>query len=299
MNSDRRNSMRFSVAPSRVKAQLRVGKDTYKAELLDESMAGFAVAVEIPRRKLGEQGFVSESECPLFGEIARLKVSGHSEYEVQIISIVPREDDSVSATKSRICLRLGTRVVREIYGEDRNSVGRNLRLVAAMMVAMLFSLYCTAQSFSGQLAAMMPNTELAWGEMLEQWQILGSDERSWRKEIAHATRNGYVVPNTEEMTKLIEFSKSLPTLHRVEKVMLFQQDSPFLKQLNLTADQLLAVRKIAMEAQLAMEQLWMQFKSEQEAFGEELANLLVELETRILANLSPAQAKMWMHAQFG
>ncbi|WP_144977477.1 hypothetical protein [Bremerella volcania] len=291
--------MRFSVAPSRVKAQLRVGKDTYKAELLDESMAGFAVAVEIPRRKLGEQGFVCESDCPLFGEIARLSVTGHSEYEVQIISIVPREDESVSATKSRVCLRLGTRVVREIYGEDRNSVGRNLRLTAAMGLAMLFSLYCTAQSFSGQLASMVPSAELAWGNMLEQWQTLGSGERSWRKEIAHATSHGYVVPNSEEMTKLIEFSKSLPTLHRVEKVMLFQQDSKFLQQLNLTADQMLAVRKIAMEAEAAMEQLWLQLKHDQEVFAEQLSILLVELETRILANLNSEQAKMWMHAQFG
>ncbi|PQO31355.1 hypothetical protein C5Y96_13525 [Blastopirellula marina] len=299
MNSDRRNSMRFSVAPSRVKAQLRVGKDTYKAELLDESMAGFAVAVEIPRRKLGEQGFVCESDCPLFGEIARLTVSGHSEYEVQIISIVPREDDSASATKSRVSLRLGTRVVREIYGEDRNSVGRNLRLVAAMGLAILFSLYCTAQSFSGHLASMVPTTELAWGDMLEQWKILGSGERSWRKEIAHATSHGYVVPNTPEMTELIEFSKALPTLHRVEKVMLFQQDSQFLQQLNLTAEQTLAVRKIAMEAAAAMEQLWMQLKHEHQAFEQQLGILLVELETRILANLSSTQAKMWMHAQFG
>lgn len=291
--------MRFPISPSRVKAQLRVGKDTYKAELLDESMAGFAVGVEIPRRKFGEQGFVCESECPLFGEIARLSVMGHSEYEVQIISIVPREDESASATKSRICLRLGTRVVREIYGEDRNSVGRNLRLMAAMVLAMLFSLYCTAQSFSGQLAAMVPTAELAWDDMLQQWQTLSSGERTWRKEIAHATHHGYVVPNTEEMTKLIEFSKSLPTLHRVEKVMLFQQDSKFLQQLNLTADQMLAVRKIAMEAGAAMEQLWLQLQNEKQAFEQELAILLVELETRILANLNPNQAKMWMHAQFG
>lgn len=299
MSSDRRNSMRFSVAPSRVKAQLRVGKDTYRAELLDESMAGFAIAVEIPRRKLGEQGFVSESECPLFGEIARLKVSGHSEYEVQIISIVPREDGSASTTKSRVCLRLGTRVVREIYGEDRNSVGRNLRLVAAMLLAMVFSVYCTAQSYSGQLAAMMPTGELAWGEMFQEWQPFGSKERSWRKEIAHAQNHGYVVPKSEEMAKLIEFSEALPTLHRVEKVMLFQQDNAFLQQLKLTADQTLAVRKIAMEAAAAMEQLWMQLKHEQEAFQQQLASLLTELETRIMANLSPTQAKMWMHAQFG
>lgn len=299
MNSDRRNSMRFSVAPTRVKAQLRVGKDTYKAELLDESMAGFAVAVEIPRRKLGEEGFVSESECPLFGEIARLSVSGHSEYEVQIISIVPREDDSASATKSRISLRLGTRVVREICVEDRNSVARNLRLMTAMSLAILFSLYCTAQSFSGHLASVVPSTELAWGEMLEQWKNLGSGERSWRKEIAYATSHGYVVPNTPEMAELIEFSQALPSLHRVQKVMLFQQDSKFLQQLNLSAEQTLAVRKISMEAAAAMEQLWMQFKHEQEAFQQQLGSLLVELETRILANLSPDQAKMWMHAQFG
>ncbi|WP_207396172.1 hypothetical protein [Bremerella alba] len=291
--------MRFSVVPSRVKAQLRVGKDTYKAELLDESMAGFAVAIEIPRRRLGEQGFVCESDCPLFGEIARLNLMGHSAYEVQIISIVPREDESASATKSRICLRLGTRVVREIYGEDRNSVGRNLRLMAAMVLAVLFSMYCTAQSFSGQLAAMVPTVELAWDDMLQQWQTLRSGERNWRKEIAHATSHGYVAPNTDEMTKLIDFSRSLPTLHRVEKVMLFQRDSKFLQQLNLTADQMLSVRKISMEAEAAMEQLWLQLKHEKQVFEEQLAILLVELETRILANLSPSQAKMWMHAQFG
>jgi len=299
MSSDRRNSMRFSVAPTRVKAQLRVGKDTYKAELLDESMAGFAVAVEIPRRKLGEEGFVCESDCPLFGEIARLSLTGHSAYEVQIISIVPREDNSASATKSRVCLRLGTRVVREIYGEDRNSVGRNLRLVAAMVLAVLFSLYCTAQSFSGQLAAMVPTVELAWDDMLQQWQSLSSGKRTWKKEIAYASSHGYVVPNTEEMTNLIEFSKSLPTLHRVQKVMLFQRDSKFLKQLNLTADQMLAVRKIAMEAEAAMEQLWIQLKHDKQVFQEQLATLLVELETRIMANLNTDQAKMWMHAQFG
>lgn len=291
--------MRFSVAPSRVKAQLRVGKDAYKAEVLDESMAGFAIAVEIPRRKLGEQGFVCEADCPLFGEIARLILSGHSAYEVQIISIVPREDDSVSTTKSRVSLRLGTRVVREIYGEDRNSVGRNLRLMAAMALAVIFSIYCTAQSFSGQLASMVPSADIAWNDMVKQWQMLGSSERSWRKEITHATSHGYVVPNTEEMTKLIEFSKSLPTLHRVQKVMIFQQDSKFLQQLNLTADQVLSVRKISMEASAAMEQLWMQLKHDKQVFEERLAILLVELETRILANLNPTQAEMWMHAQFG
>ncbi len=299
MTSDRRNSMRFSVAPSRVKAQLQVGRDTFKAELLDESMAGFAVAVQIPRRKLGENGFVSESECPFFGEIARLSIAGNSEYEVQIISIVPREDESASATKSRVCLRLGTRVVREIYERHRNSLGRNLRLVTSLVLALGISFYYNASAISGQFSQLMPSAEVAWEDFVEQLKEFQSEERTWRKEIAHASSHGFVVPETEEMTKLIQFSKSLPTLHRVEKVMLFQQDSPFVKQLNLSADQLLAVRKIALEAGAAMEQLWQRMQHEKEAFQENLTELLLEVETRILANLTPEQAKMWMHAQFG
>lgn len=299
MTSDRRNSMRFSVAPSRVKAQLQVGRDTFKAELLDESMAGFAVAVQIPRRKLGENGFVSESECPFFGEIARLSIAGNSEYEVQIISIVPREDESASATKSRVCLRLGTRVVREIYERHRNSLGRNLRLVTSLVLALGISFYYNASAISGQFSRLMPSAEVAWEDFVEQLKEFQSEERTWRKEIAHASSHGFVVPETEEMTKLIQFSKSLPTLHRVEKVMLFQQDSPFVKQLNLSADQLLAIRKIALEAGAAMEQLWQRMQHEKEAFQENLTELLLEVETRILANLTPEQAKMWMHAQFG
>lgn len=299
MNADRRNSMRFSVSPNRVQAQLRVGRDCFKAELLDESMAGFAIGIDIPRRKLGEKGFTCESECPLFGEIARLNIIGNCEYEVQIISIVPREDESASATKSRVCLRLGTRVVREICGEERNSMGRNLRLSVAMAVAMLFSMYCTAQSFSGQLAGIIPQAEVAWGDLLQGWNDVQSGERQWRKEIAHATEHGFIVPNTQEMSELIAFAETLPALHRVQKVMLFQQDSPFLKQMNLTPHQLLAVRKIALHAGAEMERLWQELKNNQEIFQERLVVLLVEIETRILANLTPSQAEMWMQAQFG
>ena len=297
MKADRRNSMRFSVAPTRVKAQLRVGRDTFKAELLDESMSGFAVAVEIPRRKLGEQGFTCESECMLFGEIARLCIVGHSDYEVQIISIVPREDDSASATRSRVCLRLGTRVVRELYEDDRNSLGRNLRLIGAMVLAMVFSLYCTAHSFSGQVAGLMPQVEVVWSDLVAQFSSAQGPERVWRKEIAHAKTHGYVVPNTPEMTELIAFTQTLPTLHRVEKLMLFQQDTPLLAQMDLTPHQVLSVRKIALEASAEMERLWLQLKHDAEAFQAKLAEVLIETETRILANLTSNQAQMWVNAQ--
>ncbi len=291
--------MRFAVAPTRVKARLQVGRDWYKAELLDESMAGFALAVEIPRRKLGEKGFTCEAECPFFGEIARLAIEGNSQYEIQIISIVPREDESSSATRSRVSLRLGTRVVREIYMEDRNSLGRNMRLIAAMVVATLFSLYCTAQSYSGQLAAMIPQAQTAFGQISTLWSDANATERVWKLEIARATAHGFVVPGTKAMDSLLALTQSQPSLQRVQKVILFQQDSPFLQQMNLSTGQLREVRKIAMEASAEMEQLWQQLQNNQEAFQQRLAELLVILETRILANLTPAQAEMWIHAQFG
>lgn len=291
--------MRFVVAPTRVKARLQVGRDWYKAELLDESMAGFALSVEVPRRKLGENGFTCESECSFFGEIARLAIEGQTQYEIQIISIVPREDESSSSTKSRVSLRLGTRVVREIYQEDRNSLGRNLRLITAMVVAVIFSFYCTAHSYSGQLAAMVPQAESALGQLSSLWSGSNSPQRIWKREIAHATAHGFVVPGTPAMDSLLAVTQSQPSLQRVQKVILFQQDSPFLQQMNLTSGQLREVRKLAMEASAEMERLWQQLQNNQEIFQQRLSELLVNLETRILANLTPAQAELWIHAQFG
>lgn len=299
MNADRRNSTRFAVAPTRVKARLQVGRDVYKAELLDESMAGFALSVEVPRRKLGENGFTCEADCPFFGEIARLSIEGNSQYEIQIISIVPREDESSSATRTKVSLRLGTRVVREIYQEDRNSLGRNLRLIGAVAVAVIFSFYCTAHSYSGQLAAMVPQAETALAQISSLWSGGNSPERIYRKEIAHASAHGFVIPGSDAMNDLLALAQKQPSLHRVQKVMLFQQDSPFLDQMNLSTLQLREVQKIALEAGAEMERLWKQLRNNQEIFEQRLGELLVNLETRILANLTPAQAEMWMHVQFG
>ncbi|PQO31696.1 hypothetical protein [Blastopirellula marina] len=290
--------MRFAVAPTRVKARLQVGRDWYKAELLDESMAGFALSVEVPRRKLGENGFTCEAECPFFGEIARLAIEGHTQYEIQIISIVPREDESSSTTKSRVSLRLGTRVVREIYQEDRNSLGRNMRLITAMAVAVIFSFYCTAHSYSGQLAEMLPQAESALGQLSSLWSGSNAPQHVWKREIAHATAHGFVVPGTPAMDNLLALTKTQPSLQRVQKVILFRQDSPFLQQMNLNPGQLHEVRKIAMEASAEMERLWQQLQNHQEIFQQRLSELLVLLETRILANLTPAQAELWIHAQF-
>ena len=288
--------MRFPVTPARVKAQLRVGKDTFRAELLDESMSGFAISVEVPRRKLGEKGFTCESECPLFGEIARLNLNGHGSYEVQIISIVPREDDSASTTRSRVTLRLGTRVVRELYEDERNSMGRNLRLVAVIVLAMVVSLYCTAQTFSGQLAGIVPNVEFAWQDFLHFGDGESSD-RNWKKEIAYATANGYVVPNTPQMDSMIAISRKLPALNRVQNILIFEQDHPLINQMNLSPEQLLSIRMIALEAEAEMERLWAQMKHQQELFREKLIILLEKLETRILANLTPLQAQLWLQPQ--
>ncbi|MBI1248543.1 hypothetical protein GC197_11975 [bacterium] len=260
-------------------------------------MSGFALAVEVPRRKLGEKGFTCESECPLFGEIARLNLVGHSTYEVQIISIVPREDDAASATRSRISLRLGTRVVRELYEEERNSMGRNLRLVAVIVLAMLVSLYCTAQTFSGQLAGIVPNVEIAWQDILQDVGVGTSGDRTWRKEIAFASKNGYVVPNTPQMEKLIAISRKRPALNRVQNILVFEQDHALVNQMNLSPEQLLSIRMIALEAKAEMERLWAQMKHQQDVFREKLVLLLERLETRILANLTPTQAELWLQPQ--
>lgn len=297
MTTDRRHIMRFPVAPTRVKARLQVGRDTYKAELLDESMAGFAVSVEIPRRKLGENGFTCESECPLFGEIARLAIEGNSQYEVQIISIVPREDESSSATRSKVALRLGTRVVREVYAEDRNSLGRNLRLLAATVLATLFSFYCTAHSFSGQLAAMVPQAEFSLADISTLWSGDEAGKPSFKREIANAKAHGFVVPGTDQMNQLLAVTQAQVPLQRVHKVLLFQQDNPILAQLNLSPNQLREVRKIAMEASAEMERMWQQMQNQQELFHQQLNQLLVTLETQILANLTPTQANMWVQIQ--
>ncbi|RCS40629.1 hypothetical protein DTL42_24985 [Bremerella cremea] len=291
--------MRFAVTPTRVKARLQIGRDWYKAELLDESMAGFALSVEIPRRKLGEKGFTCEAECPFFGEIARLSIDKHSQYEIQIISIVPREDESSSSTRSRASLRLGTRVVREIYQEDRNSLGRNLRLTAVLVLATLFSFYCTAHSYSGQLAAMIPHAEASFGQLSAFWPNANSPQRVWKHEIAYATTHGFVIPGTPEMDHLLAISQSQTSLQRVQKLLLFQQDSPFLRQMNLNPSQLREVRKIAMEAHAEMQGLWQQLQNHHEILQQQLTELLVTLETRILANLTPVQAEMWTHAQLG
>lgn len=286
--------MRFPVTPSRVKAVLKVGRDCLKAELLDESVAGFAVAVEVPRRRLGESGFTSESECDLFGEIGRLEIVGHSDYEVQIISIVPREDQSASTTRSRVALRLGTRVVREIYQEDRNSLARNLRLSAAIVLAMAVSLYCTAKSLSGQVGTLVPSVELSMGQLGQWWNLPDSPQRNWKHEIAYASQRGYIVPESTQMRQLLDFAQKQPPLQRVERVFLLQKEAPLLEQMKLDSEQLLAVRQIALETQAEIEWLWNQLQDETHLFQQRLGQLLTEVETRILAHLSLPQARIWL-----
>ena len=296
MKPERRSSTRFPVTPSRVKAELRIGRETFKAELLDESMSGFALILDIPRRRLGEQGFTTEADCDLFGEIGRLNVLGHSEYEVQIISIIPHTDESASATRSRVSLRLGTRVVREIYAEDRNSLGRNLRLSAAILLAMCVSLYCTARTFSGQIATILPTASIHVGQFAQLWDSSETYETKWSKHITHATENGYVVPGSQEMTRLLSIAEQQPVLRRVQRVMSLQKETQLLSELGLSPDQLLAVRQIALEAQAQMEHLWKTLQAETDVFQERLTALLAEVETKIVANLTASQAQLWMQA---
>lgn len=288
--------MRFPVTPSRVKAELRIGRETFKAELLDESMSGFAVVIDVPRRRLGEQGFTVEADCDLFGEIGRLNVLGYSDYEVQIISVVPREDDTASATRSRVSLRLGTRVVREIYAEDRNSLGRNLRLSGAIALAMCVSLYCTARTFSGQIATILPAASIHVEQFAQLWDSTETYEKKWGKQITYSTTNGYVVPGSQEMTRLLSLAEQQPTLQRVQRVMSLQTETKVLAELGLSPDQLLAVRKIALEARAHMEHLWKTLQAETHVFQEQLTVLLAEVETKILANLTADQAQLWMQA---
>jgi len=293
MSAERRNSIRFPVAPTRIDAEIEVGKDVFQAQLLDESMAGFAVAIEVPRRKLGAGGFTSEAECYLFGEIARLRIAAGSCYEVQIISIVPRDDSINSSTRSRVSLRIGTRIVREIPNEHRNSWGRNLRLSAVILLALTVSAFCTMRTFSGQLLAMIPETEFQLADLANFLEP--NADKNWNAEIAHARQHGYVVPGEPQMMEFLATTDSQPALHRVQRIFQFQENHPFLKRLNLSQDQELALRQIALESSAKMEFLWQEMQTQLDRFEQELVELLVELETKIFANLTPEQAKIWVH----
>jgi len=191
-------------------------------------------------------------------------------------------------------LRLGTRVVREIQEESRNSVGRNLRLITCIILALGISLYSTSQSLSGMIRDSLPNLEMALIELPEIWQTEQRVEREFQHEVALAEKNGFVVPGGETMSEFLEFTTAQPCLKRVEQVLAFHHDNRLTERLNLSAEQTERIQKIALEAGAKMEQMWQSMQNRLDVFEEKLLLYLAEVETRILANLTPQQAQQWL-----
>jgi hypothetical protein len=97
--SDRRQSQRFTSSEERSEAQLKVGDETIRARVLDESASGFALQVEQhPGVYEGEIVWLMASGCWTKARVARVKPADEG-IEIGLSRIVETQEVEPPAKK--------------------------------------------------------------------------------------------------------------------------------------------------------------------------------------------------------
>ncbi|MEX0794295.1 MAG: hypothetical protein WD045_14260 [Pirellulaceae bacterium] len=295
MTTERRRTTRTAAEQQATSATLLIGNDRFHVEMLDQSLAGFSMAIAVPRRRLGAEGFKDERECFLFGEIGRLVIDNLVAYELQILNVNPRDNGVQSiGPRGKVNLRLGTRIIREIPVGHVRSPGSTLRICAALLLAICFSGYCTARALSDQLPSLSVRApSIEWPQLATLWEPTDSQPKLPPQEIAQAKARGFILPGTDSMQRFtVELSRR-STLDRVEQLLVLREPV-ILESLQLDEWQHKALFQLMLEAEAEMNRLWKQLENHQEIFQERLGQFIELVEMRVLAHLTPEQAQAWI-----
>lgn len=293
MAVDRRTSIRFPVMPENVNGRLVLGKEEFRVRLLDESMAGFAIELEVAKTRLQTVNPEHEEEFFLFGEIAQL-ILNNSAFEVQVTSVGfknPTAERRLPPTKA--LLRVGVRIIREISAVEFHRAARR-RAAAIIFVAAAVTFGVTLSMFKDQILS-----------------AAGSEDPTFQGLIAQMSRDwslGHPTPQTprydglqvlasqgQQLHLYAQQLKDAPMPRRVQRITALSTPELW-REMNLSEQQRVDIQKILLEANAHFERIWTvyrEFKSELEL---RIGAYLNEVEIRILSHLTPAQAQSWLQA---
>ncbi|MCC9606076.1 hypothetical protein LOC68_19700 [Blastopirellula sp. JC732] len=294
MSAERRTSIRFPVMPENVNGRLVLGKEEFRVRLLDESMAGFAIELEVAKTRLQTVNPEHEEEFFLFGEIAQL-ILNSSAFEVQVTSVGfknPPPDRKLHPTKA--LLRVGVRIIREISAVEFHRAAWR-RAAAIIFVAASITFGVSLGMFKDQLLTAGGSED---GSLSG---LLASMSQEWNQYASgvSAPRHDGLNVLASQGQQLHLFAQKLrtdPMPRRVQRIT--AMGSPEVWQsMNLSEQQQTDIHKILLEANAHFERIWTVYREFKSELENRIAAYLDEVEIRILSQLTSAQAQSW--AQIG
>ncbi|UUO07255.1 hypothetical protein M4951_02850 [Blastopirellula sp. J2-11] len=276
--------------PENVSGRLVLGNEEFRVRLLDESMAGFAIELEVAKTRLQLVNPEHEEEFFLFGEIAQL-ILNNSAFEVQITSVGfknPSPDRKLHPTKA--LLRVGVRIIREISAVEFHRAAWR-RAAAIIFVAAAVTFGVSLGMFKDQLLTATGAEEPTFNA------LVASMSRDWNQYAAAppVPRNDGLQVLASQGQQLHLFAQQLrsdPMPLRVQRITALSTPENW-KTMDLSEQQRGDIQKILLEANAHFERIWTvyrEFKSELEL---RIAAYLDEVEIRILSHLTTAQAQSW------
>ncbi|TWT39025.1 hypothetical protein [Blastopirellula retiformator] len=290
MPAERRTSIRFPVLPENVNGRLVLGKEEFRVRLLDESMAGFAIELEVAKTRLQTVNPEHEEEFFLFGEIAQL-VLNSSAFEVQVTSVGcknPSPDRKLPPTKA--LLRVGVRIIREISATEFHRAAWR-RAAAIIFVAASVTFGVSLGMFKDQILNASAAEDSALGG------ILASMSQDWKQYASGADipRNDGLKVLASQGQQLHLFAQQLrtdPMAKRVQRITAFSSPEAW-QSMNLSEQQQTDIQKILLEANAHFERIWTVYREFKAELENRIAAYLDEVEIRILSQLTSAQAQSW------
>ncbi|MGY8769635.1 MAG: hypothetical protein ACKVH8_14555 [Pirellulales bacterium] len=286
MSTENRTSIRLPITPLKTKATLRVGKLRYSTRMLNESMAGFGLTLDLPLRQLPQGKFQSEEDCALFGKIATLVIQ-KSAYEIQIVSVVPfEEEDGPRIPASHIRLRLGVRIIREIPAAELKKQFTSAQVIAATLLFVLLGLGATGYYYQDQFANFANNASFDWDALQGNWNA------SQQSTLA-ITDDQLLLEQSDVFQHLSKRLQQQSANLRIQRIQLLQ-DKQALAWLKVPSAQANAIRQIAMESKVDLERIWKDNQVDQAQLEKKILAYVEHLETQLLLRLNSKQAEQWI-----
>ncbi|PHS10420.1 MAG: hypothetical protein COA78_11340 [Blastopirellula sp.] len=286
MSTENRTSIRLEITPLKTKASLRVGKQRYATRMLNESMAGFGLTLDLPLRQLAHGQFKSEEDCALFGEIATLAIQKLA-YEIQIVSVVPfEEEDGPRIPANHIRLRLGVRIIREIPDAELRTQITFAQAIAASIALFLCIAGSTGYYYQEQIAHYANNVSF-------DWKALQGDWTSPQPSTLAITDDQLLIEQSDTFIQLSETLQQQPAKLRIQRIQLLQ-DKQALDWLKVPSAQANLIRQITMESKVDLERIWKDNQADQTNLEKKILAYLKQLEAKLLVRLNTTQAKQWI-----
>ncbi|WP_146118885.1 hypothetical protein [Blastopirellula marina] len=293
MSIERRTSIRFPVMPENVTGRLVLGKEEFRVRLLDESMAGFAIELEVSKARLQLVNPEHEEEFFLFGEIAQL-ILNNTAFEVQVTSVGfknPPPDRKLPPNKA--LLRVGVRIIREISAAEFHRAAWR-RAAAIIFVAASVTFGVTLGMFKDQLLT-------AGGEDSSLSGLIASFTGELNPIAGPpilARNDGLTVlaAQGQQLHIIAQKFRTDPMPQRVQRITALSTPE-FWQSMQLSDQQRGDIQKILIEANAHFERIWTVYREFKSELEQRIGAYLDEVEIRILSQLTSAQAQVW--AQVG